>query len=212
MLGEYLRECRQCFGKPPRELEPDQREYFKLRPSLFMRIVFTLTFDRLRMVLRDQDILRDQGRVVWGCIVQANSDLFHPANRSTLPANLLYSADRFYDDQVEELQGLAMGLFELKGTRQDDPELKRFANAITNEMARTMRLELPEAIAEGRRVYFTTTLIHPPHLPGGYLANGFFPLVICPEKTEAVMILPAKFWPKEFREVWASNDSEDDEE
>jgi hypothetical protein len=211
-LGEYLQQCRKRFGKPPRKLEPSEKEYIKLRLSFFMRCILLLTFDKLRMVLRNQDILRDHGRVVWGCIVQANQDLFHPANRSTLPANLLYSPDRFYDDEVEELQALAMGLFGLKGTAQDDPELKRFANAITDEMARTMRLDLPESITDGRRVYFTTTLIHPQHLPEGYLANGFFPLVICPEKTEAVMILPARFWPKEFREAWADAESEDEED
>jgi hypothetical protein len=205
-LGDYLRQCRERFGKAPRELEPAEREYFKVRPSIFTRCVLLLTFDKLRMVLRDHDVLRDHGRVVWGCIVQANQDLFHPANRSTLPANLLYSTDRFYDDAVEELQALAAGLFDLKGTSQDDRELQRFANAISNEMARTMKLQVPEDITDGRRVYFTTALIHPPHLPEGYLAQGFFPLVICPDKTEAVMILPARFWSKEFREAWAADE------
>jgi hypothetical protein len=40
-------------------------------------------------------------------------------------------------------------------------------------------------------------------LSGGYLATEFFPLVICPEKTDAVMILPARSWPEELCEFWA---------
>jgi len=47
-----------------------------------------------------------------------------------------------------------------------------------------------------------TGSIQPSHLPAGHLASGFFPLLICPEKTEAVMVLPCPYWPEELREAW----------
>ena len=65
-----------------------------------------------------------------------------------------------------------------------------------------MRLQLPLSISQDREVYLTTCLIQPSHLPGGHLATGYFPLVICPEKTDAVMIVPAWFWPREARWAW----------
>jgi hypothetical protein len=171
-----------------------------------MRVVFRLTGDKLRTVLRDQHLLRDHGRVVWGFLVQANQVLFDPANRQTLPANVIYCTDPNGDDQVPLFRSVARGLFGLKGTSPRDAELTRFSAAITNELARTMRLPLPRSVCGGMAAYFTTCLIQPSHLPGGHIASGVFPLVICPERTEAVMILPARYWSKELREVWASGE------
>ncbi len=203
-LGQLLRGCRERFGSPPRFLEREAEQDFRLRPSFLMRCVFLLTGDKLRTVLRDQSVLRDHGRVVWGFLVQANQVLFDPANRATLPANVIYSTDTDCDDEVALFRDVAHGLFRLKGTTPADPELTRFSAAITNELARTMRLPLPRSLCRGKTAYFTTCLIRPSHLPRGHLAAGFFPLVICPERTEAVMILPARYWPAELCEVWAT--------
>lgn len=137
-----------------------------------------------------------------GYPVQANQVLFDPKNRQVLPANVIYSPDPYFDDCVPMMQELAHGLFGLKGTAPDDKELEQFASAITDELTRIMREPLPRSLCDGKEAYFATFLIQPSHLPGGYLAEAVFPLVICPEKTEAVMILPSEYWPEEFREVW----------
>jgi hypothetical protein len=202
-MGEVIKSCRQQFRAPPRELPPDEQQSFQIRPSWFVKAMLNLTGDKLRVILRHQNILRDSGRVVWGCLVQANDVLFNPNNRQVLPANVIYSPDAFFDGRVSVLQTIAQGLFELKGTRPKDKELRKFANAITNELARTMRLQLPLSISEQREVYLTTCLIQPSHLPAGHLATGYFPLVICPEKTDAVMILPAWYWPEEAQAAWS---------
>lgn len=171
-----------------------------------MRLVFLVKRDKLRIVLRDQFILRDHGRVVWGFLVQANQFLFDPSNRLVLPANVIYSPDPYFDNRVPLLQDAARGLFDLKGTSPNDAELETFAKAITDERARTMRLALPRSLCQGRDAYFTTCLIQPAHLPGGYLASGFFPLLICPEETEAVMILPARYWSEGLYNVWTGEE------
>jgi hypothetical protein len=181
-MGELLQKCRERFGSAPRELREEERDYFRLRPSLLMRLLFLVTWDKLRTVLRDQGCLRDHGRVVWGHLVQANEALFNPGSAQVLPAQVIYSPDKYFDDQVQLLQAIAQGLFDLKGTRPKNPELKRFAAAITNEVTRIMRLAIPRALCEDRKVFLTTCLIEPLHLPGAYLASGLFPLVICPEK------------------------------
>lgn len=201
-FSEVMRVCRENFGTAPRSFGDAEQQAFKLQPSLIMRIVLTVTFDKLRTVLRDQDILRDQGRVVWGFLVQANQVLFNPKNRQVMPANAIYSPDPYFDDRVRELLDVAQGLFQLKETYPGNREMKKFANAVTNEMLRTMRLAIPRDLCDGKEAYFTTCLIQPSHLPGGYIAAGFFPLVICPEKTKAVMILPAPYWPEELRASW----------
>ena len=171
-----------------------------------MNFIWVLTRDKLRSVVLDQDMLRDQGRVVWGALVQANSVLFDPDNRQTLPANVIYSPDLWFDNNVPALRGLARGLFDLKGKNPADKELRSFARAITNELLRTMRLPLPRSLTDNREVYFTTCLVQPSHLPSGHLATGFFPLLICPDKTDAVMILPAEYWPEELCAAWSGED------
>lgn len=117
-------------------------------------------------------------------------------------AHLIYSPDTFFDDAVSSLRSLARCIFDLKGTVPRDVHLKQFALAVSNETLRTMRLRVPSVLCEGREVYLTTCFIHPPHLPGGRLAGSYFPLVICPEKTEAVMVLPSTYWPAALRSSW----------
>ncbi|HZU34888.1 MAG TPA: hypothetical protein VFA18_03215, partial [Gemmataceae bacterium] len=58
----------------------------------------------------------------------------------------------------------------------------------------------------GRAVFLTTCLIHPPHLPGGRLARGHFPLVICPRRTDVAAMLPGTLWPAALREEWVSSE------
>jgi hypothetical protein len=202
-MGEVIRACRQRFGSPPRALSADEQRSFRINPSWFLKAMLNLTGDKLRVIIRQQDLLRDSGHVVWGCLVQANNALFSPRSHQVLPANVIYSPDAFFDSRVSVLQNIAQGLFELKGTRPPDKELRKFASAITNELARTMRLPLPPSISQQKEVYLTTCLIQPSHLPAGHLAAGYFPLVICPEKTDAVMILPAWYWPEEAQEAWS---------
>jgi hypothetical protein len=204
-FGELIDECRENFGPPPRDLTPREARDFKLQASLSMRWYFFRTGDKLKLILDDQALLRDQGRVVWGALVQANNVLFDPDNRMTLPANAIYSTERYFDDRVDELRRLGRELFDLKGTRPRDPELTRFANIVTSETRRVMKKQIPPEYCDDRKVYFTTLLIQPSHLPDGYLAEGFFPLVICPGETPATMILPAHYWPKGLRRIWADN-------
>lgn len=201
--NEMIQRCRESFGPAPRALAREDQKAFRLRPSFLTRVVFWLIGDKLRSVLRDQNILRDHGRVVWGFLVQANRILFEPTNRQVLPANVIYSPDAYFDDHAPELGDVAGALFQLKGSSPGDEELERFAAAITDERARTMRLALPRSLCSGKEAYFTTCLIQPSHLPGGCLAAGYFPLVICPDRTKAVMVLPAVYWPEKLRDGWA---------
>ena len=198
---DVIKRCRQNL-KAARANGKATAEAFQVMPSLFYRFIMLLPYDRLRVVLKDQHILWTEGCVVWGCLVQANDKLFNPRNGRTMPANIIYDPTGDYDGDVPDLLDLAGGLFGLKNIYPKDKEIKKFAAAITNEMQRTMHLPLPKLITEDKEVIFTTTLINPGHLPGGYLAAGFFPVLICPEETEAAMILPSRFWPKELVAVW----------
>ena len=128
--------------------------------------------------------------------------LFDPANRQTLPVDVIYSPDPYFDSRPETLRAIAHGLFALKGTLPADSDLQPCAMALTDEYARIMPPYVARALCLGKEAYLTTCLVQPSHLPGGFLAGGYFPLVICPEKTNAVMILPCSYWPEDLRASW----------
>jgi hypothetical protein len=193
-----LRSCRERFGLAPRAYGPEDR--IALRPELEQ--AFVQSNDRLLRILKDQEILLARGQVVWGQLIQANQILFDPKNRMTCPANVLYSTDPFFDGRLSLLSSMARGLFAQKGSTRANRELQGFVDAVTNERARVLRREMPHSYTGGRSVCFATCFIQPAHLPHGYLNRPSFPVIVNPEETPAMMLLPARYWPSELVEHW----------
>ena len=194
--------CRTQFESPPRSL--DDRDSIACRISLTPRVfeVFKALKDPMLRILKDQDILRDRGGVVWGQLVQANQILFDPKNTETAPANVIYSLDPYFDGRIGLLEKFAGGLFAQKGSVPADRQLKDFIRVITDEHERILRRELPRGYCGGRSVHFTTCFIQPSHLPGNCLRRSSFPLLVNFRETEAVMVLSSGFWPEALVKVW----------
>lgn len=197
-----IRSCRNRFGFPPRSLGVVDSNAFRLTLTPEVAEQFTETGDPILRILADQTALRDRGQVVWGRLVQANRVLFDPSNPHTLPAIVIYSLDPHFDGRASLLERMARGLFAQKGSVPADPELSEFVRAITGEREQIMRRELPHKYCGGRSVYFTTCFIQPSHLPGNCLVRPTFPLLVNFQETEAVMLLPSRFWPASFASEW----------
>ncbi len=197
-----IRACRARIGEPPRSLDEASAETFRLSLMPEVAALFKETRDPMLRILADQEALRERGQVVWGQLVQANQILFNPANPHTLPANVIYSLDEYFDGRVGLLERMARGLFARKGSVPADRELREFVRVITDERERIMRRELPRGYCGGRSVYFATCFIQPSHLPGNCLVNPTFPLLVNFPETEAVMLLPSLFWPPEVLTQW----------
>jgi hypothetical protein len=193
-----IRACRELFGPPPRTCDP--RDRIALIPEL--EKAFVENNDELLRILKDQDLLLARGQVFWGQLVQANQILFKPENRMTCPANVIYSTDPFFDGRLALLSSMARGLFAQKGSTQADREIQGFVDIVTDEMTRVLRQEMPPSYTGGRSVYFATCFIQPAHLPHGYLNRPSFPIVVNPEETPAVMLLPSQYWPSELVSHW----------
>jgi hypothetical protein len=193
-----IQSCRELFGAAPRACKPADR--IALDPALHQ--AFVESNDGLLQILHDQDRLLARGHVVWGQLVQANQILFDPTNRMTCPANAIYSTDPFFDGRLALLTRMARGLFSQKGSKRVDQELKEFVAAVTDEMARVLRREMPHYYTGGRSVCFATCFIQPTHLPFGYLNRPSFPIIVSPEETPAMMLLPSRYWPPELVSHW----------
>jgi hypothetical protein len=155
----------------------------------------------------DQLLLLKQGAIVWASLVQANNLLFKPGENNH-PANIVYSADPVFHGNLEELGRIARELYELKEKQLNHPEvadLTTIAQAITNEMDRLLNIEISDSLTAHRIVYFTTIMVHRKHLPFGYLNSGWFPILIAPDKTTAVMLLPSRYWSPSLLKVWCAD-------
>ncbi len=159
---------------------------------------------RLYLKCRYKFLLLKKGSVVWGYLVQGNSDLFKPGKKD-LYASLVYSPILVVNDNLSELGRIAWELYELKGKRIEHPEvldLKPIAAAITNEYSRSLKIRVPSSISRNQTVYFASTIVYRHHLPTENLQSNWFPLLIAPGFTNEVMILPRKYWHQELLEAW----------
>jgi hypothetical protein len=197
---DILHACRGLFGPPPRSLSGSGDDRLALPPDL--EEAFISSKDGLLKILEDQDRLLARGQVFWGHLVQANQILFDPENEMTLPANVIYSTDPFFDGRLSLLSSMARGLFAQKGSTRADRELQRFVDVITDELTRVLRQAMPHSYTGGRSVNFATCFIQPSHLPDGYLTRSSFPVVVNPEETPAMMLLPSRYWPPDLVAHW----------
>jgi hypothetical protein len=159
--------------------------------------------DELIEVYRRQKLLLKQGTVFWGALVQANNRLFKDGPDDH-PALTTYSESGAFENSPDKLVDIARRLFRLKSTTPTDPEERRLADMITDEMERGMGWLVPRSCTGGVEVRSTTFMVFRGHIPGRRLASGWFPLLTHPE-TPAVMIVPCRYWPQELVAKWSED-------
>lgn len=190
--GKFINKLARPFGQPG----PLERWYLHLRPPGWCRA----QKDELLLIYREQKKLLLEGQVALAMLVQANEHLFHKGTLDA-PANIIYTTETSYENPLSKLLEIAQKLFSLKGTKPEDAAELKFAQMISYEYSRDFRVTVPDSLAQGMDVTYTTIMIHRKHLPEGYLSNVFFPLLIHPE-SRASMILPARYWSEEMLEAW----------
>ena len=190
--GSIIDKIARPFGRPG----PLERLYLRIRPPKWCRT----SKDDLLLIYRDQKKLMDEGEVVVAMVVQANAALFKKGFQDA-PANVIYTGDPAGENPLQKLGDIANRIFGLKGTKPEDPDEQKFAGMVSYEYGRDFRVTVPHKLADGLDLTYTTIMVHRKHLPQGYLANGFFPLLVHQE-SRAAMILPARYWSKELLEDW----------
>lgn len=190
-MNNVLRACQHNFGEPPRSLSFGEKLRFRIWPPSWC----LLGGDPLMGLYWNQKKLRDRGRVVWGHLVQANNLLFKPGPHDC-PANVIYEPVASGERSYIALPRIAQSIFDLKGQRHHEAELRECSRWVTNERLRMVDALVPRQLTGGRDIVFSTVMIHRKHLPFGYLSCSMFPLIINPEETPWTMILPGEYWPE----------------
>ncbi|MCX9155647.1 hypothetical protein OPU71_05855 [Niveibacterium sp. 24ML] len=146
-----------------------------------------------------QVVLLNEGRIVWAALVQANRLLFSPGP-DDCPADLVWSDDPYFDTRPQELRGIGRRISQLKNTTPSNPEERKIAEQITDEVTRSLGWKLPRSLTD-RDVYSTTFMVFRKHIPNGTLTAGCFPILTHPS-TQFVMIVPFEFWPIDLIRLW----------
>ncbi|WP_374337995.1 hypothetical protein [Leeia sp.] len=156
--------------------------------------------DPLFKVWEEQRLLVQRGRVVWGALVQANSQLFQWGDMDC-PAQLVYSPEPSFDAAPQRLRAVGQAIFDLKHTRPDSPELQVLADSVTQELERSFGLLLPASLGATEDMATSSFMVYRQHLPDGFLRGGVFPILTAPG-TRSVMILPYAYWGPDMLQLW----------
>ena len=173
----------------------------RIKKPLMMYVIMDRRFDPQ---FRDQRILLQRGVVVWGSIIQANQILFDPnGSHASLPA-----ASHVCSQQSLRCQSR---LVDRSGTQhvrfKGSGVYSRYAGLrgqVGQRDGRRHPIAHPHGLYRWTPVLLRDLDDRAKHLPGNYLANGFFPVLIAPKETETVMVLPETYWDPQFRRAWES--------
>ena len=134
--------------------------------------------------------LYSEGRLVWAAIVQANKFLFDEDKAFSCPADIVY--DPTGHTPSYQLINVASQLYALKHTTPDDPELRRYAEHVTDEQERHIQ-RVPSALS-ALPLITTGIFLWRPHLPNGKLSMNIIPILVHDDCEGIVTMLPARFW------------------
>lgn len=157
----------------------------------------------LARLFQDQEKLLREGEVHYAHIVQANSNLFKFFPRKDFPAQFLYSTEPLVDELPMLLRETAHLFYQYK-----DKPLETVPESF-RDIVRVIADEYDSSsysfkvTSKGRVVemFFIPTMIHRKLLPGGMLFGGFLP-VLAHKDCRSVMILPKKYWSREYKRFW----------
>ena len=175
-----------------------ERRYRRAKKPAWMRFQKDAV---LQQQLDQHEYLLQNGQVTWCAVIQANELLFSDGPHNH-PATFLYGIDRQLIENPEILADAAEGLFELKG-RVTSPEVQHFADRLADEMTSDLKLPVPPELTKGIQCYYTTMIVFRKHILYGRLDGRILPILTAPHATEAVTILPERYWDMSFiNNVW----------
>lgn len=159
--------------------------------------------DRMGEHFTDFKELMENGEIIWGVVIQANSLLFSEGD-DDCPGELVYSCEPGFDD-LKALIEIKDKIADLKGTEPEDPRLNEIAFYLTDEMVRVFGLDVPESIAGSLKCKISTTFFMRKHFPDRVLSRGIMPILVYEkgENTYATVV-PSDFWPEYFTDWWES--------
>jgi hypothetical protein len=159
---------------------------------------------------RDANILLKHGQVVMACVAEADPTLMKPG-KSIGEANIVYSTDELFEQMPSLLANIAITVTSIRENQGLGTEYTILVDCMDGKTNYRLDLPIPKDICYDKEAYLTTVYVNPKHLPLPMLYRGFFPILICPERTPHVMVLPSHYWSQEMKDAWLEKRKESDE-
>ena len=195
---QVLDECRSNIGRAPRKVS-----FWKYHTYLFTQGPKWAATDPLLYYFQNQKLLLEQGTVVWGHIVQANT-LMYKAGPLNCPGDIVYCADPKLVVDVRQLSDVARQLFKLKGEAKSDSQESWISEYLANERKRVFGLPVPSTISPSMPCAISTVFFNRKHLPTGVLTKSLMPLLVMEQEPQIAMVLPSDYWPESMHRHWNS--------
>ncbi|BBM82302.1 hypothetical protein [Candidatus Uabimicrobium amorphum] len=157
--------------------------------------------DDLKTFFSAYENLLQNGVVVWGHLIQANFELYS-SGKCDRPGEVVYCKNPLLRCDVGRLEWIAAEIFNLKGTTPEDPSLKEIADYLTDGYIRVFGLPVPPAISRKDIYQISTVYFARHHLPNKKLSGSVFPVIIDKDNPRVAMVLPHKYWPRDFLDHW----------
>lgn len=199
-MRELILNCIESFGPAPRKFSWwDRLTYWRVpRPAW----LHANPSDTLSILFQHAHRTFEEGRVVWGHIIQANGLMFQDGN-DDCPGELVYSLADPARVDPDELARVAYQLYQLKGTYPSEPSLAIIATYLTDERIRVFGLEVPTLVSPTMRCRISTTFFLRKHLPNRKLCETLMPIIVFPAEPYVAMPLPKRYWPEELIRWWS---------
>lgn len=154
-------------------------------------------------VYREKKQLLQEGRVVYGYVIQANAMLFHALPRIDCPASIVYSTDPCVLENPEILKVVARKIYSYKNAdpEQIPEEWRELARITTDENDYAdFRFGI---LFEGRNIeiHFLPVMVYRKLLPKKKLCGSLLP-VLTEYECRSVLILPKRYWSRDFKKAW----------
>lgn len=155
--------------------------------------------DKLYGYFDEINSLLKHGFQIRSHIVQANKLLFQAQYVGGCPANVIYDpSNRLLD---EDLDALASYLFSLRHRLNLNELEQSLADHLNDEMERVFGEYLPLDIF-GYPLCTATIYIDQKYLPNGVLVDGSLPILIAPQLSPFILLLPSQFWHPDLIDQW----------
>jgi hypothetical protein len=150
---------------------------------------------RYESQFRDQRVLLQRGRVVWGAITAVKDTTVAPG---TGEIAVVYATGRSFDEIPEKLQEFGQQLAE----RVRDEARAEDGQTWKQKLGYDCKVALPSQWTAGTQCYGGNLLVSLPNLPGGQVSHWLLPLLILPEHTDASIVLPQFYWDELLVTEW----------
>ncbi|MFG5777283.1 hypothetical protein ACFIQF_09410 [Comamonas sp. J-3] len=150
---------------------------------------------------QQQGILQ-AGYFVCGAVIQANRLLYEPQYVGLSLAEVVFDPNNYLS--YADLAFVAQRLLQLKSLPEggDWPaEVQAIGHYLRQEDVRKLSEDVPEQLF-GYPLKLSSMWVEQAHLPDGMLSYTGVPLVIAPNISRHVKLLPCALWSPEFVEVW----------